>query len=480
MTLEKNFLHREPDFIKISRFKIIIGILIGLFFSFIFYSFLYLIREGFRFLSVTETHDLWILTDKEVHFYNLIFAYIAVIFAQSLTFSYWFDRPKKIFGKQNYRKTSIINDQRVLNSYFLSWFSKLAIVFVFIFGVVFNGGFYDFSFYPDYNYVFILIVIVLFLQTWTTIRLTYKRKSLKWILSSMVLLSVMAFGLSRVNLIDYKAINQTVLKKNIGYNYDLELPESSCYEMLYRQNLIENIYLVNEKESPDNSAPILVVDDEEITLEMLHTKIQEWRSMRNEIDRQYIICQLHIHKTVKMEFVNQLKNKLSNIGAVKIAYAVWPNNRKLDKKCYHNFAFPIKLPDWSNESLSLKEAYEDTYTYQNIIDMKLLDNGCFINDSLVKFDQVKVLVKRQISQNTDYIIRYFVDDCIVFSDYYRVLSSIKEAINELRNEYAERTYFKQYDLLGYEEQNEVRQKFPFRIFELTTGFKKRIEMQISE
>jgi hypothetical protein len=68
-----------------------------------------------------------------------------------------------------------------------------------------------------------------------------------------------------------------------------------------------------------------------------------------------------------------------------------------------------------------------------------------------------------------------VDDCIVFSDYFRVLSSIKEAINELRNEYAERTYFKQYDLLNYEEQDEVKHKFPFRLFELSRDFRRGIE-----
>ena len=164
MTLTKNFLHKEPD-LNISRFKIIIGILVGLFISITFYSFLYLMREGFRILSVTEAYDLWILTDKEVYFYNLFFAFIAVIIGQSVTFIFWLDRPNSIDRKQNHRKISIINDQRALNWYFLSWFSILAIVFVLMFGLTIDGGFYVFSIYPDYNYIFILIVIVLFLQT---------------------------------------------------------------------------------------------------------------------------------------------------------------------------------------------------------------------------------------------------------------------------------------------------------------------------
>lgn len=194
MTLAKKFLHKQPNFIQISQLKIIIGLLLGLFFAFTFYSFLYLVRETFRILSLTETYDLWILTDKEVRFYNLIFAFISVIIGQAVAFSIWFDRPKSIFEKRNYIKTTILNDQRALNLYFLCWFSKLSIIFGLIFGLTIPGGFYVVSLYPDYNFVFILIIIVLFLQTWNTMNLSFKRKGQKWMLISAVLLSIIAFG----------------------------------------------------------------------------------------------------------------------------------------------------------------------------------------------------------------------------------------------------------------------------------------------
>ena len=148
--MKKRILNIDPKIFKIPRIKLITGILIGLFYSFAFYSFLYLIREVFRILSVTEDYDLWILTDKEVDFYNLFFAFISVIISQSVCFAFWFDRPRGFFEKRHYRTTTIVNDQRVLNWYFLSWFSKLAIVFGIMFGLAFHGGFY----------VFILITIM--------------------------------------------------------------------------------------------------------------------------------------------------------------------------------------------------------------------------------------------------------------------------------------------------------------------------------
>lgn len=139
MTLTKNFLQKEPDFIKISRLKLISGILIGLVFSFVFYSFLYLIRESFRILSVTEYYDLWILSDNENQFYNLMFAFISVIIAQSVTFTFWFDSPGRNSEIRSRGRTTILNDQRVLNWYFLSWFSKLSIVFGLMFGLAFDN-----------------------------------------------------------------------------------------------------------------------------------------------------------------------------------------------------------------------------------------------------------------------------------------------------------------------------------------------------
>ena len=158
MTLSKNFLHKEPNFIELSRFRLIVGGILGLLYSFSFYSFLYIMRESFRILSVTEKYDLWVLTNKEVTFYNLFFAFLSVIIGQSVCFVFWFDQPKKIFGIRNHRKTAIINDQRFLNWYFLSWFSKLAVVFGLFFGFTFHGSWHLFSLYPDYNYFYFNIL----------------------------------------------------------------------------------------------------------------------------------------------------------------------------------------------------------------------------------------------------------------------------------------------------------------------------------
>lgn len=423
MALTKNFLQKKSEFIEIPRFRLIVGILIGFSFSFVLYSLLYIVRECFRILSVNDTYDLWLMTDKEVHFYNLFFALISLIFGQSLCFTFWFDQPKPIFKKQNYRKTSILNDQRVLNYYFLLWFSKIAFLFVIFFGLAFPGGFYVFNLYPNYNYLFILLVIVLYFQTWNTIRLTFKRKSLQWMFASMLILVVLAFGLSRINLIDYKALNRHVLKNNIYSNYTLELPETNSYERVYT---IKNIYLVHSKEKYANPKPIILIDNEIIPLEEFRKKITEVQSLLNQDFIASDTYRLHIHKTIKMGFVEQIQGVLTKSGVARIAYAVLPTNLELDKRYYYqqDFSFPMNLPNL-NAPKVLK-------SNMNIFEINQTNSGeCLINTKTVQNSQIKNTLKNIILHNPDYGIIFNINPNIDFSTYFGLLSTVRETVREL-------------------------------------------------
>jgi hypothetical protein len=476
MTLSKNFLHKEPNFIELSRFRLIVGAVLGLLYSFSFYSFLYIIRESFRILSVTEKYDLWVLTDKEVNFYNLFFAFLSVIIGQSVCFVFWFDQPKTIFGIRNHRKTAIVNDQRFLNWYFLSWFSKLAVVFGLFFGFTFHGSWHLFSLYPDYNYVFILTIITLFLQTWNTIRLTYIRKSLKWLLASIVCVAALSFGLSKINLTNYKVINKSILSKNIHYQYKLDLPFSAIYERPEKLSLIEDIYVVFSKDDKESSKPIVVTDNKRIPLDSLHFKIRDWQSMRDEFEIPFMVYRLYIHCNVKMDFINKLKTELSNSGIYRISYAVIPSNADFDTKYYPDVSFPTRIPNWYSDMTKLNETEQKINETPNIIQIKQSVNGIItINGKTVEIANLKSTIKQLIKNNPDYFIKYNINDNITFSDYFTVLSKSTEAIHELREEYSQWNYAQKYDWLNYEEQREVQEKYPQRILELTTEMIKKIE-----
>ncbi len=344
MTLNKALLHKESDFIKLTKYRLIIGVILGLLYSFSFYSFLYIIRETFRVLSVTEKYDLWVLTENEVNFYNLFFAFLAVIIGQSVCLVFWFDQPEKIFEIHNHRKTSIVNDQRFLNWYFLSWFSKMAVVFGIFFGFVFHGNQNVLSLYPDFSYVSVLIIIALFLQTWNTIRLTYVRKSFKWMLTSIVSVSVLSFGLSKINLINYKSINNSILSKNIHYQYKLDLPISNLYEKEEeRLSLAEDIYVVCSKDDSLNLNPFIVADNKIFRLDSLRYKINDWQSERDSAEIPFIVYRLYVHRDIKMDFITELKAELSWLGISRISYAVIPQDARFDSPYYHDVVFTSEI-----------------------------------------------------------------------------------------------------------------------------------------
>ncbi len=466
--MQNRILDTDPKTFKIPGIRLIAGIIIGLLYSFSFYSFLYVTREFFRVLSVTGDDDLWILTDKEVYFYNLFFAFVAVIIAQSVCFSVWFDRPRKIFGKRHYKTTAIVNDQRVLNWVFLSWFAKLAIAFGIMFGHALHGWFYIFSFYPDYNYLFILIIVVLFLQTWNTIRLTFVRNSFKWMIYSGVVISCLAFGLSRVQLIDYKAINQKYLAKNIHHNYILNLPETNSSESSVRRSFIENIYVVKSKNQHETE-PLIIVDNKKTDLYALRDKILDWQSKRSEDDIPLMVYQLHIDKTIKTGFVNRIKIELAKSGGTRIAYAVVPGNPEFDIRFYKDLSFQTRIPNWYSDKFNPKDIYNAINSYRNIINVKQSTSGmCFINDKPVENDQIKQILRHLITKDLDYIIRFHVNDSVDFSDYFRVVTYSREVIDALRNEYSATTYSEQFDRLDNDKSLEVVRKYPIRMFELTT------------
>ena len=461
MKMKHRFLNIEENFPAITRKNIIISIVAGLFFSFVFYSFLYLSREIFRLFSISDKFSFMVLSDKEVSFYNLFFAFLSLIFAQSICLSHWFGKPRKLFEKRHIHKSAIINDQQFLNSYFLSWFSRIATLYAFFMVMPSWGGFYVFSFYPKYNYMFFLILIVLFLQTWVAIRRVYKRKALKWMLYSAVLISVLAFALSRVNLIDYKRINQICLEKKIAHKYNLELPETEMFDFLYPPRE-SDIYLVNRQSDTTKSrTPVVVFYGKELSFDELEQNLQIYL-------QSFFIPQviprfpLYIDKSIKMSYVNRLKKILTNVGvSVYVGYAAIPKYREFDKRYYSNHYSAWRLLDPKVYKHGNLEEYEVLSVYYANDSLKINDIICPSNDFYSK-------LKEQIEMYDNYLLLFTIDNEETFDDYIFVLSELKRAVVTIRNEYALKYYSVEFEKLDFKSDSIIRNKIPIRLMEMNS------------
>ena len=430
--MERFFLHNNGKFPAIKRKNIVFSIVLGIFYAFVFYSFLYLSREIIRLFSVTDKYDIWVLSDKEVNFYNLFFAFLSLIFAQSICFAQWFGKPRRVFEKVTIQKSAIINDQRFLNNFFFSWFSRLATLYALFIGIAPAAGFYVFSFYPKYNFMFVLILIVLFLQTWVTILRIYKRKTLKWMLYSAVIISALAFMFSRINLVDYKSINKIVLEKNIAHKYNLELAEVRTFD--YSEVYSEDIYIV--KQQSDTGSPLIIFNNNELSFNEMEQFLPNYIKSENY----FFDCPLYIDKSIKMSYIKRIKEIMENSGLDRVVYAVIPEDREFDKRYYTHRYFEWSLIDKKEqENTDLKEHELLTVSYENNR-LQLNNVDCPAKDFYSK-------VKQQIEEHSNYFVIFYVTDEMAFSDYIFVLSEFKRAVETLRNDHSIKKISVEYEMI---------------------------------
>ncbi len=416
-------------------------------------------------MTVTPEYDIWVLDDKERAFYQLFFAFVSAILAQSFCLVYWFDGPRRIFEQRHHSAVRIVNEQRNLNWYFLYWFAKVLLCWFCIFG--FPGGFYAFSLYPDFKHLFILLIIVLFLHPWVAMRLTFKRKTVKWMALSAVLVTVLAFSMSRISVVDYKSLENAFLSRNVPHVYGLELPEAEALEKVEHASLSQNVYLVQSKDETESNS-VIVIDGKTVDLKALSKSMEEWRSCHCESDIPLLTCRLNIDKKVKMRDVDEVLQTLADTRFYRIRFAAVPKHRELDVRYYDFLSLPaMRMPiRFLGDSIYQKWVDGVGEIPNQIIVTPLGSETYEINGVLVEGADCKSVFKDLIQQNLDYVIRLKVDEEMLYGDYVAVMASALEALDDLKDEYAMEKYLKHWgQVYLYEEEMETRNHFPFRFFE---------------
>jgi len=408
---------------NIPKLQIAAGIFIGLFFAFTFYLLLCGAREILRFLLIDEDFNTWKLSTNEANFYNLFFAFISLILGQSICFIYWFNRNRGKLQKHRLYK-SVVNDQQFLNFSFVFWFAKIGAVFAFLFSSL--GGFDVDSIYPHYRYIFILIIIVLFLQTWVSIRRVF-RNSLKYLLLTALIISVLSFGLSKINIIDYRIINNYVASKNIHIKYNLTLPKMES-DLWFKKHYFYAYELIH----------IIINHKSEVYL----NKIDYDDNYAYETGLKF--AYLYIDKAANYRVVDSVKNLLLDNNIRRIAYAA---KRKNDNNQMVVF-FQHRLNFKSSESPALSD-FPDLYPIE-------------ISNSSIN---IKELIKEGIKNHPEYVVNYSFNLDIDFGSYFYVRETVYNTIYEIREEYSLARYSIPFDDLDEDTQMKIRDLYPISLKE---------------
>ncbi len=482
---EKIHFKTDMKLAELPKLKLFLGIFLFIFSAISIYSVTNIFRELFMLLSVSEYGNYWMLSDKEMKFYNLFFAFLSMIFAQSITINFWTNRPNELFKISNKRRITIINDNRVLNWYFICWFSKLALLYGLFFGLFFKNAYYTFSFYPNYIYLFILIIIILFLQTWLTLRRVI-RKSLKWMALSAVMITFSALGLAQINIIDYQRINKIIKKNCLICRYDLQLPQTENYQKIENYSLTENIFLVFD----NDNEPVLIVDNKIIELNELSNYIEQMRNQKHEYDVPRIIFRLNIDKRIKMEFINKLKIELSHCDVRLISYAVRPSELEYNARYYQNlsvksfihYGYPSSdIFDTTSSLPPVSPALgltEEIINHKIILIEKLNHKTYKCNDTIIPINDFQTYISSFIIKNNNYLLAIQTYKSQSFNDFFSIFIKIKNLVTKIRNEYSYIRFGKPFCDLNYEQQDEIKNKYPMSIIDLTEEMRKKINNNI--
>lgn len=474
MTLHKGFLKPKIP-LSILKYRYVVGVILGLFLAFSLYSLQYIIREALRWHSISDD-DLWLLSDSEVSFYNLIFAFISVIVGQSFCFVYWFDRPAKVFKLRPGRLKSIVHEQRFLNWYFLAWFSKAATMYGFLFGIAGFGGFYMISLYPNFNYMFVLIIIVMFLQVWNTLLLTFKRRAYKWMMISMLVVSVLAYGLSNIDIVDYKTLNKLAANKRLDVKYHLRLPISNRYETsTMRYANLPSISLVNPRRGKNKDAgPILFVGNEKCDIAALADKVKNIKAKVAQELQMGMPVFLKVDKDIQMNYVRRVIKGLALADIQFLRYLVVPLEAEHNPRYYiAQERTHLSKFNQSHYHFNYEVNLERLETYSNKMKIQVSTDGYEINNLPVAQEDLAETLISKIEDNLDYGIAINFNDGLTFETYFVAISAIYQATFSLRDEEALKEYGMDFKTLetNYQRdaQRAIMSKYPLRYIEIWEG-----------
>jgi biopolymer transport protein ExbD len=467
MTEKRIKFRKEITLFDIPKTRFWTGIIIGLLYAIIIYSFLYLSREAIRIgFVLSYNYDVWVLSDEEVNFYNFFFASVSMLFGHAICFNFWIHYPKK-FGEKNkkyFKKFSILNDIWGLNTAHFMYITKLGSLYGVWFGCTL--GFYVFSLYPKIKYLLIAIIIVVFLDQWKALRLMYPKKSLKWMGTSMIVIVSLSFGFSRINVINYKKINEGYLKNSLEYNYALTIPTSNYSQRNENISLIRDLYFVYPKNQLDTSKmPTIIFENNKIKFAELSLVIESVKAEYGyEFNRPPFYFQLHIDKDIPYKYIKKLKDELSKNGLSRIIYRTISKKNNFPQKYSMKFGIPFILPP--NKLLPTPPPYLiENVKKENCIAIALSSSYILFENSKIPYNGLKQRIINKISEDNKRVFYLIVDNKCSYNQYIQVIDQFFTAIYYLRDNLSQEKYGKPYNKLNYNESDSIRIIYPINIFE---------------
>jgi biopolymer transport protein ExbD len=282
-------------------------------------------------------------------------------------------------------------------------------------------------------------------------------------LTSLLTIIVVSVLISRIIPIDFAAVNEKILDRNISKKYAFELPSSSREERVRNAYSITDIYVVIDSFSTIQINPKLLFQDSIIEFDELAESIVKKRNENDSWDVFQLTFKLNIDKRVQMVWVNQVIKTLTQQQYRKFWFSVLPMKMKYDPRYYNLNGIPLNFLSFSPPSPDLK-----TFNSQidNFITIEQMANDSFkFNNENIRALIINDSLEKYLSTNS--IIKFYVNDEATYNSFIFIVTAIRETVHKLRNDYSMNEYQKAFDDLERFERKAVKKKFREIIFVIT-------------
>lgn len=460
MKLNHLFYDSSVNYRNISISKVVMSIVIGVSSAIVIYSFFYVLRETFRLMSIGFGNTPLILSEVNRNFYNLFFSGLSVIFGNSIAISFIFSKPQRIVHRFNSKRKRLLNDQVFLSFNFSYWFAKIGLVFG-----IFSMCCMDFEFMPYFKHISILLLVVLYLESFKSLGLLLKNSQrLRFIFIHFLTLIVLTFLLSKINVVDYKKLDQNMLEvKPI-----IDFPYSNFYnddKFGYRNSL--EIKLMVEGENNI----FVFVNERKWKLENVPSIIDSERSSMREELIHFLKVIIIADKNTKISDIKKLELLLFSVNQRMISYTVSTDDllfsrferRGIRKLITQNI---LNIKNNIDNIQYLEIPYQENTNLNDTIKITVEKKALFWKNEILNnnIELENRLAKTHLEST---IFEYNYQSDVTFQEYISVLAAHFSTVEKLRKE--KQTIFKknQYERNeSYnEEQKKLRESFPIFILE---------------
>ncbi|GAA0893962.1 hypothetical protein GCM10009122_36420 [Fulvivirga kasyanovii] len=497
MPISKGFLRSSSGYF--NRQWILTGILLGLLTALVLYAFSIQFMELFRLFAYELMGNVIILKQGEIVFYNFFYAAIASIVGASAGLQFLIQNSIR-WSEPKLKVSAFLI---LKNQYFNIWnwlyfYGKAFILAGILFWTL--PIHYDIDFYSEYYYFFIAFALLMYLNLWQDMYRLLRRRLLKCIFITTVLIIANCLLITRLNIVDHTKINTIILSKTISYKYRVTPPKTEAMDINSDFGTVKSHIYIGFSQYTDTLTPRIILKDYKSSHFSSVDQQDLVYYLKEESDRvdayfaEDHIVALHIDGAVKMHFVNELKDILKANNFRRIRYVSTPRFSR----------YPANYPGFDKYGLNILLPVNCDFITGQVDSLKALgysgsqvrfpDLPCYFGAEIKNYNRVKLdinpdslllngnpVTPQHLSSFVYSLFKKYEQNALVllkinpestFEQYMQAMDLLRKPVLQLRNLEAIKLTGEVYSSLppydfGYNTMKQIKDRYPFNFYEMS-------------